>query len=95
MTALVASLIIALGICDIWLTTKVLDHPSGTGKEANPIMKWLMDYSPISWEWVKLCVHIIVATAVFTYPALFTAGVVFCVIYVLICLWNLKVLKGM
>jgi hypothetical protein len=92
MTALVASLIIALGVCDIWLTSEVLKKG---GSEANPIMKWLMDYSPISWEWVKLCVHIIVATAVFTYPALFTAGVVFCAIYVLICLWNLKVLKGM
>jgi len=91
MTILVALAIVLLGLADIALTREVLRRG---GVEVNPIMRWLMEYSPLDWTIVKFLVHAGVASVVMFVqePAVFWGGVAFAVIYAGIVAWNVHVL---
>ena len=91
MTIIIAMLIIALGVVDIWITGQVLKRPGG--KEVNILMAWLQDRLPFSWEPVKAAVHVAVAIAVLKIPGFEWGGLLFACLYVGIIAWNITVLK--
>jgi len=92
MTALIAVAIVLLGLADVVTTALVLDRG---GKEANPLMRWLMDKLGNGWMVVKLALHIFVAALVWEIPAFLYGGFVFVALYALIVGNNFRVLKKM
>ena len=89
-TTLVAALIVALGLVDVWLTTLILEEG---GREANPLMKKLQDLLPKGWGTVKVAIHTAVAIAILNVPSFIFGGYLFVIMYVIICIWNLRVLR--
>lgn len=92
MTILIAALIIALGCVDVFLTSEVIKKG---GREANPVMRLLMERSPFAWEFVKITVHVAVAISVLQFDFMLWGGQLFVVVYLWVCYHNLRVLKKM